>query len=231
LALLAAACGSAVSVQAQVKDIMADTKLAVPYLIDQRGIVARSGTGLCWRTGYWTPAAAAANKEAGCACDRDLLPKEVCEPPAPKVAQAPAPTPPETPPPPPPAPKPITISAKSLFGFNQATLTAEGRTILDTEVVAKLGEFGKISTVIVSGHTDRIGSSDYNQKLSERRADAVKAYLATKGMDGNAIETYGFGKTQPVPEVKCSDGLKRKALIECLAPNRRVVVEIKGDPK
>jgi OOP family OmpA-OmpF porin len=223
-------------VYAQVKDIVVDPKKAgvFPYVLDPRGVVARSGTGLCWRTGYWTPQLAAQFPEAGCACDRDLLPKEVCEPPAPKAeasAPAPAAAPIPAPAPAPAAPKVITLSAKSLFGFNQAVLTPGGKETIDKEVVSRLGEFGKINAVIVSGHTDRLGSAQYNQKLSERRAEAVKAYLIGKSVSPDVIETFGYGKTQPVPEVKCDDKLKRKQLIECLAPNRRVVVEVKGDPK
>jgi OOP family OmpA-OmpF porin len=83
--------------------------------------------------------------------------------------------------------------------------------------------------VNVNGHTDRIGSSQYNQKLSERRAETVKAYLISKGTDASKIETYGFGKTTPVKS--CPDQKDRKALIACLQPNRRVEVEVKGVPK
>lgn len=222
---------AALSAQAQT----ADTGQAgvLPYVIDQRGVVARSGTGLCWRTGYWSPQLAAETKlpgaqfPVGCECDKDLMPKEKCEPPPP--AAAPAPPPP--PAPAPAAPKVITLSAKSLFDFNKAVLTPAGKEAVDKEVLSKLGEFKTVNAVIVSGHTDRLGSAAYNQKLSERRAEAVKAYLVSKGVDANKIETFGYGKTQPVPEVKCDDKLKRKQLIECLAPNRRVVVEVKGDAK
>ncbi|MBL8423304.1 MAG: OmpA family protein, partial [Candidatus Accumulibacter phosphatis] len=88
------------------------------YVIDQRGEVVISGTGLCWRTGYWTPAAAAKDP-AGCKCDKDLLPKEVCEPMVAKAAPAAAP-----------AAKPsgdkITVAADALFDFNKATLRPEG---------------------------------------------------------------------------------------------------------
>lgn len=222
---------------AQIKDIVADPKKSatIPYVIDHRGVVARSNFGLCWRTGFWTPQLAAQYPEVGCACDADLLPKEVCAPPAPKT-EAPVPAaPPATSAapaaPPAAAPKAISLSAKSLFEFDKAVLTAEGRQTLDKEILARLAEFGKVNAVIVSGHTDRMGSATYNQLLSERRAEAVKAYLVGKGVSAEAIETYGFGKTQPIPEVKCSDNLKRSELIQCLLPNRRVVVEVKGDPK
>jgi OOP family OmpA-OmpF porin len=234
---LAALLGAAAAAQAQVTDVVADLKAAspFPYVIDQRGVVARSGTGLCWRTGYWTPALAEEAKvvgsefPAGCSCDKDLMPKAKCEPkaaPAPVAATPAAPAAPAAP-----VMKTITLSSKALFAFNKAVLTPEGKATLDKEIVAKLGEIKKITFMLVTGHTDRIGSQQYNQKLSEKRADAVKAYLVTKGIDANVIETMGAGKTQPVPGVSCDDKLPRKKLIECLAPNRRVVVEVKGDPK
>ena len=231
-AAAALAC-AALSVQAQTPD--PGQAGVLPYVIDQRGMVARSGTGLCWRTGYWSPQLAAETKlpgaqfPVGCECDKDLMPKEKCEPPPPPAAPAPAPAPAAAPGPA--APKVITLSAKSLFAFNKAVLTPEGRDAVDKEVLSKMGEFKTVTSVIVSGHADRLGSAAYNQKLSERRAEAVKAYLVSKGVDANTIETFGYGKTQPVPEVKCDDKLKRKQLIECLAPNRRVVVEVKGDAK
>ena len=90
--------------------------------------------------------------------------------------------------------------------------------------------FGKPKDdVIVNGHADRLGSGQYNQRLSEKRADAVRAYLVSKGADASHVETLGFGKTTPVKS--CPDQKDRKSLIECLAPNRRVVVEIQGTPR
>ena len=158
LALLAGIGFGATAVQAQER----------VYVIDQRDVVALSGFGLCWRTGYWTPAAAAKDP-AGCQCDKDLLPKEVCEPPAPAAPVA--------------APKPsgekITVAADALFDFDKATLRPEGKAKLD-ELVSKAGAI-KLEVILVVGHTDRIGSDSYNQKLSERRAAAVKAYLVVQG--------------------------------------------------
>jgi OOP family OmpA-OmpF porin len=123
----------------------------------------------------------------------------------------------------------INLASTQLFEFNKATLTAPAREILDAEVVAKLREFGQIRYINVNGHADRLGSVQYNQKLSERRANAVRAYLVSKGADPSHVETLGFGKTAPVKS--CPDQKDRKALIECLAPNRRVVVEIQGTPR
>ena len=208
-------------------------KDSVPYAIDQRGVVVRSGAGLCWRTGYWSPAAAGAVPAAGCACDKDLLPKETCEPPAPKVEAPPPPPKAETPPPPPP-PKPaaekITLAADTLFDFDKATLRPEGKTKLD-DVAAKAKDV-KLEVIIVVGHADRIGSDKYNQKLSERRAESVKAYLVSKGIEANRVYTEGKGEKQPKTKPgECNmkpESRKNKKLIECLQPDRRVEIEVIG---
>lgn len=191
------------------------------YVIDQRDVVAKSGFGLCWRTGYWTPAAAAADK-AGCECDKDLLPKEACEPKAAaKAAAAPAA---------PAAPKPsaekITVAADALFDFDKAVLRPEGKAKLD-ELVAKAGQI-KLEVILAVGHTDRLGSAAYNQKLSERRANAVKEYLVAKGIEANRVYTEGKGETQPVTGATCKGNTKTKALINCLQPDRRVDIEVIG---
>jgi OOP family OmpA-OmpF porin len=99
---------------------------------------------------------------------------------------------------------------------------------IDSEIIAKLKDVQKLELVLVTGHTDRIGSQAYNQKLSERRADAVRNYLVSKGVAKDKIETLGMGKTQPVPGVNCTM-TALKPLIACLAPNRRVEVEVKGE--
>lgn len=165
------------------------------------------------------------------------------EPPAPTPAPAPAPAPapqPEARPAPPPAPKPVAkpepkkpavvnLASTELFEFNKATLTPEARKKLDGEVVGKLRDLGTIRYININGHADRIGSAQYNQQLSERRAEAVRAYLVSRGVSNDKVEIFGFGKTLPVKS--CPDTKDRKALIECLAPNRRVVVEIQGTPR
>ena len=190
------------------------------YVIDQRDVVAKSGFGLCWRTGYWTPAAAAADK-AGCECDKDLLPKETCEPKAAApVAAAPKPAAPK------PAAEKITVAADALFDFDKAVLRAEGKAKLD-ELVAKAGQI-KLEVILAVGHTDRLGSAGYNQKLSERRANAVKEYLVAKGIEANRIYTEGKGETQPVTGNTCKGNAKTKALISCLQPDRRVDIEVIG---
>jgi len=187
------------------------------YVIDQRGEVVLSGTGLCWRTGFWTPAAAAKDP-AGCKCDKDLLPKEVCEPPAPKGAALPAAKP---------TGDKITVSADALFDFDKATLRPEGKKKLD-EVVAKAKAI-KLEVIIAVGHTDHFGSDAYNQKLSERRAAAVKTYLVSKGIDANRVYTEGKGEKNPVTKPgQCPGKKPTKSVIECLQPDRRVDIELIG---
>ena len=185
---------------------------------------------LCYRTGYWTPSMAIAG------CDPDLVPKMAAAPtPTPAPAPAPAPAPRATPAPTPapaPAPAPgvqkITLASKALFDFDKAVLKPEGKAAIDSEIISKLSGVQRLELVLVTGHTDRIGTQAYNQKLSERRADAVRDYLVSKGVARDKIETLGMGKTQPVPGVVCTM-TQLKALIACLAPNRRVEVEVKGD--
>jgi OmpA-OmpF porin, OOP family len=116
----------------------------------------------------------------------------------------------------------VTIDAEKLFGFDKAVISDNGKTALD-ETAAKITANEKISLVIVTGHTDYLGSYEYNQKLSERRAKQVGEYLVSKGVDASKITTTGRGEAVPVVECK---GIKnRKALIECLAPNRRVDIQ------
>lgn len=159
--------------------------------------------------------------------------------PAPQPAPAPAPAPapraveaPKPQPQKPEAPKPPSVanlSSTELFEFNKATLTPHAREVLDREVVAKVKDLATVRYINVNGHADRLGSPQYNQKLSEQRAEAVRGYLVSKGVPADKVETFGFGKTMPVKA--CPDQKDRKALIECLAPNRRVVVEIQGTPR
>ena len=170
---------------------------------------------------------------AACASDE---PKPAAKPEAASPAPAPAPTAtpraaaPVTPAPAAPKkPAVINLSSTELFEFNKATLTSDARARLDAEVIAKLKSFGDIRYVNVNGHADRLGTPQYNQRLSEKRAEAVRAYLVSKGTDAGKVEVFGFGKTLPVKS--CPDNAKRAALIECLAPNRRVVVEVQGSPR
>jgi OOP family OmpA-OmpF porin len=148
-------------------------------------------------------------------------PRAVPAPPPPVQAAKPAPEAPKK-------PAIMNLASTELFEFNKTVLTKEARAKLDSEVIAKLGDMRDVRYIIVNGHADRLGSPQYNQRLSEKRADAVRAYLVSKGVDAGKVETLGFGKTLPVKG--CADQ-DRKGLIECLAPNRRVVVEVQGTPR
>ena len=193
------------------------------YVTDQRDVVTKSGFGLCWRTGYWSPAAAAKDK-AGCECDKDLLPKETCEPKSSTPVAAPAAAPKAAGPKP--AGEKITVAADALFDFNKAVLRPAGKQKLD-ELIAKTKDI-KLEVILAVGHTDRLGGDAYNQKLSEKRAAAVKEYLVSKGVEANRVYTEGKGKKQPVTGNKCKGNAKTKALIECLQADRRVDIEVVG---
>jgi OOP family OmpA-OmpF porin len=195
------------------------------YAIDGRGEVVVDPFGLCWRTSYWTPAAAAKDP-AGCRCDKDLLPPDVCGPKAPVAAPVVA-----APPPPAAAPasQKVTIAADALFDFNKAILRPEGQAKLD-DVVAKSQRLA-IEVVIAVGHADRIGGAAYNQKLSESRAAAVKDYLVSKGIPTNRVYTEGKGNKQPVTGANDCKGPKSAKVIQCLQPDRRVDIEIIGTQK
>ena len=194
------------------------------YVIDGRGEVATSGAGLCWRTSFWTPAAA--EKDAnGCKCDKDLLPKAVCE----KAAPAPAAAAPAAPAAAKPMGQKVTVAADALFDFNKATLRPEGAKKLD-DVVAKSKQL-VLEVVIAVGHADRIGGAAYNQKLSEKRAAAVKDYLVSKGIPANRVYTEGKGSKQPVTKADQCKGPKSEKVIACLQPDRRVDIEIIGTSK
>jgi OOP family OmpA-OmpF porin len=122
----------------------------------------------------------------------------------------------------------ITLDSKVLFDFDKAVLRPEGMAAIDSQVIARLGSIQKLEVVLVTGHTDPIGSDAYNQKLSERRADAVRDYLVKKGVPKDRIEAIGVGEKQPVAGLVC-DQKNLKARIECLQPDRRVEVQAKGE--
>ena len=205
------------------------------YLTDTGGNIVRAlGAGVCVRTSDWTPARAVAE------CDPDLVQK-----PAPKAAPAPAPAPKAAPAPMKPEPKPkpkkptmLNITEKSeLQGmpFAKAEMTDDNKKEID-KFIAGLNKATKsrkevqFGAVVVTGHTDRIGSLAYNKKLSERRAVVVKDYLVKNlNVDQKLIFWEGKAFKEPIPVTKfCDNKMRRKQLIECLAPNRRVTVEVVG---
>jgi OmpA-OmpF porin, OOP family len=227
---------------AQQKDVKLVDPRESPYVLDPRGVVVMNPYGLCWRTAHWSVERARAAKvegspfPVGCVCDRALMPKEACEaPPAPKPPAPPAPPPPSPPPAKPPAPpaptsEKVTFAADALFDFDRATLRPDGRAALD-DLVSKLAGVS-LEVIIAVGYTDRIGGDAYNLRLSQRRAQAVKDYLVSRGIEANRVYTEGKGKSNPVrqcPDPKAGTAVaNRQQLIQCLQPNRRVEVEVVG---
>ncbi len=178
--------------------------------------VWNNATGLCWRAGYWTPAMAIAE------CDPDLMPKPAAKPvpPPPPPPVKPAAKPKPAPAKPKPVAEKVTLAADVLFDFDKAVLKTEGKNKLD-DLASKVKAIN-LEVVIAIGHTDSIGSDAYNQKLSVRRAESVKAYLVSKGVEPNRIYTEGKGEKQPVASNKTKDGRQK---------NRRVEIEVIGTRK
>lgn len=119
-----------------------------------------------------------------------------------------------------------TLSTDMLFGFNKSTLRPEGKAKLD-ELALKLKE-ANVERITDTGHADRIGSSASNQKLSLSRAESVKAYLVGKGVEPQRIAVAGKGESQPVTNPDDCKGPKSAKVIACLAPDRRVEIEVVG---
>lgn len=179
------------------------------------GTVWKNGTNeLCWRDAFWTPATAA--KE----CDGALKPAAapaVAPAPAPAQAPAAAPTPAPVVVPPKPTSEKVTYAADAFFDFDKSVLKPDAKTALD-DLVGKTGDIN-LEVIIAVGHTDSVGSDEYNQKLSVRRAEAVKAYLVSKGLEKNRVYTEGKGEKQPVADNATAEGR---------AKNRRVEIEVVG---
>lgn len=231
---------------AQTSDVVVDTKNGVsPYSIDSRNIIVRTGTGLCLRTGYWTKDLAQSiktvgdNLPVGCSCEKELFDKAVCEK-APMVAAAPAEKPAAKPvmepkAAPEPAPKPaaqkVSLPSDALFAYDKADLSMDGKNNLSSFATSAKA-LGGLEVIIAVGHADRIGSANYNQALSEKRAASVKDFLISQGIPANKIYTEGKGEDQPVTGASCdnmgSENGKNKKLIDCLAKDRRVELEAVG---
>lgn len=172
---------------------------SVDNWVNSTGTPWRNGDGtLCWRDAAWTPATAAKG------CDGFLEPKKAAaaaKPAAkPKVTQT-----------------KITLQADTLYDFDKATLKPEGKATLD-KVAADLGKI-RLEVVIAVGNTDSVGSDAYNQALGQRRAQSVKAYLISKGVDGSRIYTESKGKSNPVATNATAEGR---------AKNRRTDIEVVG---
>ena len=173
-------------------------------------LVWKNGTNeYCWRNANWTPATAAPG------CDGAIV---APTPAAAAPAAAPAPAAPA----PAPAPAPavatkVTYAADAFFDFDKSVLKPEGKAKLD-DLVSKVKGIN-LEVIIAVGHTDSVGSDAYNQKLSVRRSEAVKAYLVSKGIEKNRVYTEGKGEKQPVADNKTAEGR---------AKNRRVEIEVVG---
>ena len=206
--VFAASAVVALSASAQ-ENIQAKTPYSA-YVQDSRGVIARDPFGLCWRTGYWTPA------DAVPGCDGEIAK------PAPAPVEAPAPAPAVTPAPAPVAPaaptsEKVTFAADAFFDFDKSVLKPDGKAKLD-DLTSKLQGMN-LEVIIAVGHTDSVGTDAYNQRLSIRRAEAVKAYLVSKGIEANRVYTEGKGEKQPVADNKTAAGR---------AKNRRVEIEVVG---
>ncbi len=189
-----------------------------PYVQNSTNATVMNPFGLCWRTGFWTPALAeqAGIEGAGCTCDKDILSAGACAPKAAPVAEVKS--------------AKVTLSADTLFAFDSDNLSAEGQIALD-DLVSQLAGVD-IEVILATGYADRLGSEGYNQKLSEARAQAVKDYLGTKGIAADRVQTEGRGSAEAVVECanpsKAGDIKTKAELIDCLAPNRRAVIEVIG---
>ncbi|MBS0469398.1 MAG: OmpA family protein [Proteobacteria bacterium] len=206
VAMLLAAAVIATSAGAQIK--AADGGKVVDNWQNGTGeLVWKNGTNeLCWRDANWTPATAAEG------CDGALVKAA----PAPAPAAAPAAAAP-APAPAPAAASKVTYAADAFFDFDKSVLKPEGKAKLD-DLVSKVKGIN-LEVIIAVGHTDSVGTDAYNQKLSVRRAEAVKAYLVSKGIEKNRVYTEGKGKKQPIADNKTKEGR---------AKNRRVEIEVVG---
>lgn len=186
----------------------------------------KNGTNeLCWRDASWTPATAAVG------CDGAIVAPKAAPAPAPAPAAAPARPPaaapapapaaaaprPAAPTPPPAAATKVTYAADAFFDFDKSVLKAEGKAKLD-DLVGKVKGIN-LEVIIAVGHTDSVGADAYNQKLSVKRSDAVKAYLVSKGIEKNRVYTEGKGEKQPVADNNTAAGRSK---------NRRVEIEVVG---
>lgn len=181
--------------------------------VSSDGTVWKNGSNeFCWRNSSWT--AATANPSCDGAEVKKAAAPVVAPAPvavvAPPVAAAPALA----------VPSKVTFAAATFFDFDKAVLKPEGKAQLD-ELLTKLSSV-KWDVLVAVGHTDSRGSDEYNQALSQRRAEAVKAYLVTKGLNQQQVKTDGKGESMPVADNSTAAGR---------AKNRRVEIEVVGTSK
>jgi len=182
------------------------------YVYDASGKAARDSAGKCVQTPAW-------NKDnATKECHPELFP----EPKAAAPEPAPAPVVVAPPPPPPPTPKLMVFEAAALFAVNKADLSPAGKEKIKEYREQTRAELSSAKTVKITGHTDSSGASEYNQKLSVKRAEAVRDYLISLGADASKMEVSGMGETNPIADNKTAAGRTK---------NRRVEVEVTGTAK
>ena len=175
-------------------------------------LVWKNGTNeLCWRDNFWTPATAAPG------CDGAIVPVVAPAPPVVVAPPAPPMAAPAVVPVAPPAATKVTYAADAFFDFDKSVIKPAGKEKLD-DLIGKIKDIN-LEVIIAVGHTDSVGSDSYNQKLSVRRSEAVKAYLVSKGIEKNRVYTEGKGEKQPVADNKTAEGR---------AKNRRVEIEVVG---
>jgi OOP family OmpA-OmpF porin len=162
--------------------------------VNSSGLNWKNGDGtLCWRDAAWTPATASKG------CDGALAPKAAAKPGS-GVSQS-----------------KITLQADTLYDFNKSDLKPEGKATLD-KIARDLSKI-KLEVIIAVGNTDSVGTDAYNMALGQRRAQSVKAYLTSKGVDGSRIYTESKGKSNPVASNATAEGR---------AKNRRTDIEVVG---
>ncbi len=174
------------------------------YVDDSGGAIVRSGSGDCWRTQRWSIPNAVIQCDPEIVAARDGIDAAAVE--VIMVTKH----------------NPIRLQADTLFGFDRADLTDDGKALLDDLMGSLTAESLTDHKVMIRGYADRIGPAEYNLVLSKRRAATVTDYLVSKGLVPSFIETVGLGSADPI--VECP-GLRGAKLVDCLAPNRRTEVE------
>jgi len=202
--------------------LIAGASAAQASPLDDSGYLTSAGDqavtdsfGECWHTGEWKPGMHFGRCEPQPVRTATAAPRAVkaAPPEKPRLATAPKPV-------------PFTISMDALFDFDSATLKPAGRAVLDK--LENQIAHAAYRSVEITGHADRIGAPGYNRHLSERRAQAVRDYLAAQGLDSTKITTRGVGSTGPNTAKDQCRGLHGARLIECLQPDRYAEVEVLG---
>ncbi len=230
LLILAALAGVATGAQAQ---IVVKNAPIQPYVIASGNIVEKDGLGNCLRSSNWSldlirTVLTTEDKPVGVACGeiKETAPTPISTPTAPAPAAAPVPVAA-----PAPAAQKVSLPSDALFAYDKADLSDQGKTSL-ASFAASAKSLTQLEVVIAVGHADRLGSNEYNQKLSEKRAASVKDFLVSQGIPANKVYTEGKGETQPVTGKSCekmgAESGKNQKLVACLAPDRRVELEAVG---